>query len=358
MTAKRNGKIEILRFFFCMSVLLFHLNTDVFGNWTLATPAFSLFAHGRTGVEFFFLVSGFLCAKSASRMKDSHTPIGTDTFNFILRKVKSIFPYHIIVVILIVIVLWSCYPEIFLNSVAYKLPSVFFLQRTGLSKSDINSIEWYIAAMLLALTIVYPLLRKWYDFTLNVIAPVGSVMLIGYLIKVYDSMPSVSDFVGFTYLCNLRALGVILLGVFAFNVSERIRAAKLSKAAYRWLVFAEGFCWIFSMYFIISAMESFFEAYATFAMAGGVAITFSRDLKGKFYNSKFVMYLGKITLPVYLCQNIIRWLSDALLVGHVSLVARFLIQAFATLLLGIGIYELWNAIKRSRAKKKKVLTNS
>ncbi len=351
MTTKRNGKIELLRFFFCLSVLIFHLNEDVFGGSTLSTPVFSLFAHGRTGVEFFFLVSGFLCAKKADENRKLGTPIGTDTFNFIFKKVKVIFPYHIITLVILLSVIAIFNRETFWCTLPYKLPGIFFLQRTGLSRIDANSVEWYIAAMLLALVIVYPLLRKWYDFTINVIAPVGSVLIIGYLIQVYGEMPSVSNFGKFTYLCNIRALGVILLGVFAYNVSSRIRAREFSKAARGWLVFAEDICWAFGVYFVFSSLEGYFECYAAFAMAAGVALTFSRDFQGRFYNSPFVMYLGKISLPIYLIQNAVRWFSDSVFIGHMSLVARLLLQIAISVAMGIAIYEFWNFVKKCRAKK-------
>lgn len=67
-TFQRNGKIELLRFIFCMAVLLFHCEKYVLGEPSLEKGYhLSLFCHGSMGVEFFFLVSGFLMAKSISK---------------------------------------------------------------------------------------------------------------------------------------------------------------------------------------------------------------------------------------------------------------------------------------------------
>ncbi len=52
---KRNGKIELMRFVFCISILLYHINSDLWDGKKLLSDNISFFAHGRTGVEFFFL---------------------------------------------------------------------------------------------------------------------------------------------------------------------------------------------------------------------------------------------------------------------------------------------------------------
>ncbi len=55
---KKNGKIELLRFVFALTVVIFHLNVDWYNH------GLQLMYHGNMGVEFFFLVSGFLMARS------------------------------------------------------------------------------------------------------------------------------------------------------------------------------------------------------------------------------------------------------------------------------------------------------
>ena len=65
---KRNGKIELLRFIASVYVLMFHID-----KYVLKLPPFkfsneislAFFPHGSVGVEFFFLVSGYLMARTA-----------------------------------------------------------------------------------------------------------------------------------------------------------------------------------------------------------------------------------------------------------------------------------------------------
>ena len=61
----KNGKIEFFRFVFSIYVVLFHIEKGFSGLPKYGkTVDFSFFAHGSISVEFFFLVSGFLMAKS------------------------------------------------------------------------------------------------------------------------------------------------------------------------------------------------------------------------------------------------------------------------------------------------------
>ncbi|MGN1329367.1 MAG: acyltransferase family protein [Eubacterium sp.] len=307
MKSKRNGKIELLRFVFCICVLLYHLNNDLWGGEKAITDGLSFFSHGRTGVEFFFLVSGYLAAKSASRYRttENRLPIGSATYDFMLKKVKSVFTPHIILCALTVVLLilngkmtWGKFLD--------KLPSLFFLQSTGISDNYFIAVEWYICAMLFALVIIYPMLLKNFDFTSKVIAPVGSSLMIGYMISKYDKLPSSLIPDPIISPNNLRGFAVILLGVFCYTLSEEIKKMNLNKAGRYILIATENVCWIISLYFMVSTVQKKYEGIIVYVLALAVAITFSRSFDNKFYNNPFVMYLGKISLTVYLSQNLVR----------------------------------------------------
>ena len=64
----RNGSVELLRFLFTSVIILFHINLDLWDQDKVAAVAggvpVAFFYHGNLGVEFFFLVTGFLMAKS------------------------------------------------------------------------------------------------------------------------------------------------------------------------------------------------------------------------------------------------------------------------------------------------------
>lgn len=307
MISKRNGKIEILCFIFCVCVLLYHVNNDLWDGAKTLFDGVTFFSHGRTGVEFFFLVTGYLTAKSAKKIisSDNPIPIGQTTFDFVLKKVKSVFTPHIILCVLTCLLLIfnnKLTAEKFLN----KLPSVFFLQATGLTDDYFIAVEWYLCAMFFAIAVVFPLLLKSFDFTSKVVAPVGSALLIGYMISKYDKLPSSLVPDSFLSPNNIRGLAVVLLGVFCFYISERIKSTDFSKKQKALLVAVENISWIISLYFMVSTINKRYEGIIVYVFALAVSLTFSRDFECKIYNNSFVNYLGRISLTVYLSQNLVR----------------------------------------------------
>lgn len=87
---KHNGIISFWKFCFCIMVVLFH-------SQLLATNEEStLFSQGAIAVEFFFLVSGFLLAKTTLRkdeQKMGTENLGKETFHFIWKKYLFFLPY-------------------------------------------------------------------------------------------------------------------------------------------------------------------------------------------------------------------------------------------------------------------------
>lgn len=96
---KRNGKIELLRFIFCIFILFYHIGLPIYGrsDTPIIGDHITFFSKGYLGVEFFFLVTGFLMARSAHKTnRTSNNSVGTDSLRFMKKKIWSIFPYHLV----------------------------------------------------------------------------------------------------------------------------------------------------------------------------------------------------------------------------------------------------------------------
>ncbi len=84
---KHNGIIGFWKFMFCILILLFHC-AEKMGKK-------GFFESGRIGVEFFFIVSGYLMTKKALNNEEGLENIGEETTSYIWRKFKAFFPYVI-----------------------------------------------------------------------------------------------------------------------------------------------------------------------------------------------------------------------------------------------------------------------
>jgi peptidoglycan/LPS O-acetylase OafA/YrhL len=65
---QKNGSVELLRFVFTSIVIFFHINLDLWDQKKVVAVIrdvpVTFFSHGNIGVEFFFIVTGWLIAKT------------------------------------------------------------------------------------------------------------------------------------------------------------------------------------------------------------------------------------------------------------------------------------------------------
>ncbi len=307
----RNGKIEFLRFFFSMAVLIFHLGKYIIGEPSLKTLKFGLFPHGAMGVEFFFLVSGYLMAKKIFKNLQGNNE-STDLTNskdylgFIYGKIKGFATEHtlafIITLISFILVNNITGSEV-ITTVIGSIPAFFLLQMSGINIVNPNHVEWYLSSMLLVMAVIYPLCKKhYYKFT-RYIAPVASIFILGYMIKTTGMLTGVSTWTGFMYKSVLRAFCCVSLGTTAFEVS-RYLSEKSFTSKQRWLftVCEIGLFAVIAFYTLITASKKY-EIVILLMLFVLTFIVFSNVSYGvNIFNNKLVYHLGKISLPVYLTQ--------------------------------------------------------
>ena len=109
----KTKSVELWRLLFALSIVLNHSRHL---PWWRAEQDFLCVS---LAVEFFFVLSGFLMAESVRKMPRDCASVGEDTWRFLWRKLKGIYP-------------------VFLFAVAFDLLSAFALRRgviTGVSYS-------------------------------------------------------------------------------------------------------------------------------------------------------------------------------------------------------------------------------
>ncbi len=306
MQKHKNGKIEFLRFFFCMAVILFHIRED-FPDRTFILKGMDFFREGRIGVEFFFLTTGYLTASKIFRTKDDGAPLGDSTWQFMKHKIAAILPFHIIAItIKLLYSLWI--GRKLATSLMNALPNIFLLQMTGLPGKNLLSVEWYLSSMLLVLLIVYPLCRRYYDAFTTVIAPVLGLCGAGFMIQRIGYMGNPKVWLGFTYAGNIRALAMICLGMWGFEVIRRLKMHEMStlSRSLATVVEAGGYA-IVICYIMTDRWNIEYSGTIAVLMAVLVALTFSEIPYGtRLFNNPLIYFFGKCSLPIYLSQNLIR----------------------------------------------------
>jgi peptidoglycan/LPS O-acetylase OafA/YrhL len=316
---RKNGKIEFLRFLFCIAVLLFHAEKYTYGEPSLKNGIhFALFPHGSIGVEFFFVLSGFLMAKSIFRKvqnsseerkkeyRNEKSDSSTEYLGFIFRKYTGIFPEHLIAFVITVIAYTTSKHMGMVKTIRYvvdSIPNLLLIQMSGIKISNPNHVEWYISCMLFSMAIIYPICRKFYYSFTRYFSPLFSVLLLGYMIQTTGALTGVGTWMGIGYKSMFRALAEVSLGTTAFEISRFLMTKEFSKRKKLFLTIAEFACVIFSLLFILMTFPKKYEIYVLGVMIILIVLCFSEVTYGKkLFNNNFCYMLGKFSLPVYLGQ--------------------------------------------------------
>ena len=361
--SKRNGKIELLRFVFCICIVLFHVNIALYNGNFVFNDIFSFFKRGNIGVEFFYLVSGYLLAKSAFKEKPNPLPLGSETISFMKRKLLALFSPHTVSFILTfvsVIILKGIHGFDIVSSFIKALPDYLFLNKIGISRFAVNRVEWYICCMLICMLFIYPLCRKYKKTFTNIVAPLIAIFILGYLFHKYESIENVKIWAGLVYKCMLRAAAELCLGVTAYSITDRLCRLNVSKADRIIMTAIEIACFSFSLYFVVSREKSKYAALVIIALFVGVILAFSDLTYGKkLFNNRFAYFLGKLSMPVYMIQSFARNSYQILFPNMVSNKAfTVTVITAGTVILGIGLMYISIPIDRLIMKKLKQLGNA
>lgn len=310
LTAKRNGKIEFMRFFFSMCVLLVHIEGTVYGG-VKSWGWFTLANRGYIGVEFFFLVSGYLLGKKLAALdpvRPDRDTLGGETCRFLWGKLRPILPYHFIFCG-VMILLWAIHysAATFWTVFLERAYTLFFLHRTGIggaSPKDILGLEWYICSMLLAMALLYPIGRR-YGKAFRCLAPIAGILICGYLTVKTGHLHDAYSMLGITYKCNWRALGELLIGLGCYEASCAIRERCVSRKNRFLLAVTEVCCYALVALYAFSDLDVRYDIYALCLLAVAITISFSGSgaaANSPVFNNALCGWLGKISLPIYLAQ--------------------------------------------------------
>lgn len=350
MTRKRNGKIELLRFLFCLAIILFHINNDLSGRHLSLGDHFTFFKEGRIAVEFFFIVTGYLAAAKAYKMRGSvtdGTSLGKSTWDFIKSKIITILPYHFIFIgITTAVECWVNNENVF-RYILNGLPCIFLLQMSGLPTTHIISVEWYISSMLIVLLFLYPLCVRFYNVFTRIIAPVLGVTSLGVVLHYVGALGHNATYVGAFYAGNIRAIGGICLGMFSFELFRTIRELESFKRKKFLFTLAEALGYGFCLLYMISAdIGKKHGGIVAVILCVAVGITFSDMSYGQsVFNNRLFYFLGKCSVPVFLAQNILRALGKEFVYDYQS---RYYIAfvLLGSIILGIAIMLLVDFMKK------------
>lgn len=315
----RNGKVELFRFIFCVIIILFHC-MKTFGSVELSTPLgdVRLFVRGYFGVEFFFLVTGYLTAASIVKRRSELTPeqlrafdLGKEAWRFFLKKYMAIFPYHAFafgVLIFVRIFTREIWRGGCLKTAGFlfeSIPEFFLLQRFGFSYTNIDVVEWYISAMLIALLFLYPIAFRFYSMYVHVVGPLSALWILGVIYYIHGTFSGQDVWTGFGYVCVFRAISEITLGMCMYETARSLGKMHFSPKRRMLLTGAEAFGFVLACGYALTGFDNRFEPHMLLFLSVSVALAFSGQTFGnESFQKGWIFFLGRCSLPLYLTQLI------------------------------------------------------
>lgn len=345
MNKKHNGTIDFLKFLFACLIMAFHGNSMIVAKG-------GYFCYGATGVEFFFLVSGFLMAVSAQKaLRKENMLIGSETAGFVLAKVKRLFPY-ILLAFMITLPLRETIKETDPSRIPQDLYTSIWelslLWISGISGTVVNAPTWYISAMLVSMLLLYPLLLKNFDLFTKVLAPLISIFLLGWMSYTYGKLDNPNVWTELCYKGLLRAIAEMALGCVCYSACQWLMRFRF-KPAGKWLLsLIEWGCYIF----VIAACAFFGKGSVSFimllALSIGITISFSQQsATTAWFRFGFFSMLGQFSLAIYVIHYPIRMIFIYMKpdLGYWTQMGLFFLASFIAGLLAMLVIN-WQSIQK------------
>lgn len=301
---KHNGVISLWKFIFSIMIILYHYATST--EW-------QYFKNGYLGVEFFFIVSGYLMTKSALKVENKE--IGKTTWKYIWRKVKELFPY-ILIAYVISIFVKSSFREFKTYQYVRSIWNLLLVDMSGIVTTYMLGQTWYISAMLISMLILYPLIIKYKKNFIYLIAPIIVLFVGGYVSHVYGELNLAYTWNGLVQEGILRALFELSLGAISYEIVEKMKKINFTRIGKVLLTLIE-ILGIVIVFIIACRQSKNYDFIALGLLTISIIIAFSENtIFYKYINNKFFYYLEKLSLPIYLNHI---WIKDVIVNNFVNL---------------------------------------
>ena len=222
----RNAVIDLLRFIFAVMIVLYH-------SKSFAGHSLRVITGGYIAVDFFFLLSGYYLAYAASSApmpydeKNKINNIGKDTFLYIYKRMKRLYP-EFIIASLIALIARSLVLHWNLKVAAVKVAKAAgewtFLQMAGFETGSLVGATWFLSAMILASALLYPLARRFQNGFYYYGAPMIFIFLFG---LTYRTIPHFQNhtvlILDIVYVGLVRAIMELSGGCFIYILAEEMK---------------------------------------------------------------------------------------------------------------------------------------
>lgn len=174
----KNGRMQIWRIIFTYLIAFYHLNNayGVYHSWYL-------------GVEFFFVLSGFLLAKKYEILAETGDIINYSAWDYTRRRYFKFIP-HTAYAFLVAWAIAGIYEklsvkEFFVNGICH-LPELLLIDSIGLNLDTsffYNNVTWYLSVLLISGYFIWFCMTKNKKLYLHFIVPLVLLIIFPFFLE-------------------------------------------------------------------------------------------------------------------------------------------------------------------------------
>lgn len=301
-SSKHNYQIDFLKLVFM--IVIVGLHSEVILNKRI------IWLSGVLGVEFFFIVSGYLMALSAERRityaerNKQKLNVGKETFQFVFHKYKIIFPALLISIILCVSIRYHFGDKNLYSNLIFSIWELLCGQMFGFTAYYSTGVVWYLSAMFAAMWMLYPLYLKNKDIYIHIIAPLITMFFWGWISLTYGNLGDTpGTWNGLLFKGMMRGIAGVSAGTLCYTLASSLSSIRLTSLG-RWIVTnIEVVCYGFSIYYMMSHVSSTQDTIVVLVLMIAITITFSGQsyIIGLFNNIKW-SYCAKFSSVLFFCH--------------------------------------------------------
>lgn len=291
----KNYAFEFYRLLFACAIFIMHM--EEYRNYD---PPKGMFSGGYLGVEFFFILSGFLMMAKNDRDRMAAVQEGAGeklAVRYLLSRYQRLMPHYWLAIGLHLLICALLYPKFdFKKTLLRGFNDILALQ-TFWRPGNIDSVYWFVSALLWASALVYYLLLKKRNFCMYVAFPLGLLIFMGWLYRGYGGISVYNDdkfFMGTFW----RAFFELAFGCVLYQIYMKIRHYKWNPVAMTFLEVGVLSVIIITMWFTYLDYTDFIMVFVIGALVLITAL--NAGYLTKFLNHKVFAGCGAISYALYL----------------------------------------------------------
>lgn len=332
---KRQCAVEFWRFVAAILIMTHHL-------FSIGIEKMYPFRYASIYVEFFFIISGYFTMKHYEKYKkDLLDDRVKDVFGYTLKKYITFLPY---VIIMVIAVYYIKYFQLlrtdirgFISQVPNALTEIFMLSAVTEIREAGNL--WFLSAMLL----VFPIF--------SLICQIKSKYLIYlisfYLPVFYYGIFRVESITHFPYNL-LRAISAMMLGIWVYFLSNYISNIELKRNQKIVLTIIEQGLLILAFISCFYNLQIGYLYLLAFVLSA--SLMFSKHSYTNLIDNNFILFLGKLSFPIYICHGIVQKLMNFKL-NLLDSKNKIIVYYFLSIVISIVVYLVVENIKTYAVRK-------